>query len=159
MSTPTIDFDFIKVLDSDGFSSLQKNKVDFNKYYKSSYYFRFVNDNILLEYENTENYNSRFLKGIDKFNLKLDMPVDFFVSDGLLENSITGNNFPTLLKLIQERVDKLYVKEEQIGQYQLALQMLQAGLLNTFVSQSKIERSINLLETILEKSSQTKKDS
>lgn len=159
LSTPTIDFDFIKVLDSDGFSSLQKNKVDFNKYYKSSYYFRFVNDNILLEYENTENYNSRFLKGIDKFNLKLDMPVDFFVSDGLLENSITGNNFPTLLKLIQERVDKLYVKEEQIGQYQLALQMLQAGLLNTFVSQSKIERSINLLETILEKSSQTKKDS
>ena len=159
LSTPTIDFDFIKVLDSDGFSFLQKKKVDFNKYYKGSYYFRFVNDNILLEYENTENYNSRFLKGIDKFNLKLNMPVDFFVSDGLLENSITGNNFPTLLKLIQERVDKLYVKEEQIGQYQLALQMLKAGLLNTFVSQSKIECSINLLETILEKSSQTKKDS
>ena len=86
------------------------------------------------------------------------MPVDFFVSDGLLENSITGNNFPTLLKLIQERVDKLYVKEEQIGQYQLALQMLQAGLLNTFVSESKIECSIELLETILQKSSETKKD-
>lgn len=159
LSTPTIDFDFIKVLDSDGFSSLQKNKVDFNKYYKSSYYFRFVNDNILLEYENTENYNSRFLKGIDKFNLKLDMPVDFFVSDGLLENSITGNNFPTLLKLIQEKVDKLYVSQEQISQYQLALQMLQAGLLNTFVSQSKIECSIELLKTILQKSSETKEDS
>ena len=112
----------------------------------------------MLEYENVENYNSRFLKGIDKFNLRLDMPVDFFVSDGLLENSITNNNFPTLLKLIQERVDKLYVKEEQIGQYQLALQMLQAGLLNTFVSQSKIEHSINLLETILQKSSETKED-
>ena len=158
LSTPTIDFNFIKVLDSDGFSSLQKNKVDFNKYYKSSYYFRFVNDNILLEYENTENYNSRFLKGIDKFNLKLDMPVDFFVSDGLLENSITGNNFPTLLKLIQQKVDKLYVKEEQIGQYQLALQMLQAGLLNTFVCETKIEQSIELLETILQKSSETKED-
>ena len=86
------------------------------------------------------------------------MPVDFFVSDGLLENSITGNNFPTLLKLIQERVNKLYVKEELIGQYQLALQMLQAGLLNTFVCETKIEQSIELLETILQKSSETKED-
>ena len=84
--------------------------------------------------------------------------MDFFVSDGLLENSITGNNFSTLLKLIQQKVDKLYIKEEQIGQYQLALQMLKAGLLNTFVCETYIEQSIELLEVILEKSSQTKED-
>ena len=152
--TTTVDFKFIKNSNLDDFSHLQKKKVDFNKYHKSFHDFRFLNDTVLFP----ENSNKNFLNTVDKFNLNLEIPADFFVSDGLLESSLVENKFPTLLKLIQKRVDKLYVSQEQIGQYQLSLQMLKAGLLNTFVSQSKIERSIELLEVILQKSSQTKED-
>lgn len=154
--TPTIDFKFIKEVGSDGFHPLEKEKVNYHEYHHGYHSFRFLNDTILFVEDNNNAF--KYLKSFDKINLNLDIPVDLFVNEHSLTGNFVKKRFPSILKLIQQKVDKLYVKEEQIGQYQLALQMLQAGLLNTFVCETKIEQSIELLETILQKSSETKED-
>ena len=155
--TPTIDFQFIKEVGSKGFHPLQNESVSYNEYHHGYHSFRFLNDTTLFVEDNNNFFE--FIKSFDKINLNLDIPVDLFVNERSLTGNFVKKRFPSLLKLIQKRVYNLYVKEEQIGQYQLAVQMLKAGLMNTFVCETYIEQSINLLETILEKSSQTKEDS